>query len=185
MWPWPIHEDHDIDKLQYTAWKTVHSFWEDFLKNIKKINQFNLFPLEIGHGVMDFQFNQLETHIFIIILLCGCSSDWGEKVDNILRSDRQTNSRQQVITTKLSVSVSSKLRKSHLSLQLKWAENYLYHGWMMRTLCKNHLLKKTNIFYTFQFIYLFFAMKRHLRVKCILCIKLFSFLHHIFQSDNL
>lgn len=88
MWPWPIHEDHDIDKLQYTAWKNVHSFWEDFLKNIKKINQFNLFPLEIGHGVMDFQFNQLETHIFIIILFCGCSSDWGEKVDNILRSDR-------------------------------------------------------------------------------------------------
>lgn len=137
---------------------------------------------------MDFHFNQLDIHTSNNTFWSWSSVSGGKR--SIIfygRTDRQTpdNKWSQKVELELSVSVSSKLRKSHLSLQLKWAENYLYHGWMMRTLFKNHLLKKTNIFYIFQIIYLFFAMKRHLRVKCILCIKLFSFLHHIFQSDNL
>lgn len=87
------------------------------------------------------------------------------------RTDRQTpdNKWSQKVELELSVSVSSKLRKSHLSLQLKWTENYLYHGWMMRTLCKNHLLKKL-IFFISSKLFTYFLLWNVIYALSVSCV---------------
>lgn len=92
LWPWPIQENHDIDKLEFTAWKCF-------------LARFNF-----TSRAWTFILINLKSKSLIILFAVG-QVIWGEKVDNILRSDRETNPRQQMII------------RSYLSLQFRWAEN--------------------------------------------------------------